>query len=102
VAFYGPDDRQATKVAVGIVPAQGAEADPLQRWFSQQVDVRSDPDIAHGITQFIETHAAKSVVLLDRIIGCPHEEDVDYPAGTACPQCPFWANRDRWSGALLP
>ena len=102
VAFYGPDDQQATKVAVGIVPAEGAEPDPLQRWFSQQTDVRSDPDIARNITEFIETHAAKSVVLMDRIIGCPHEEDVDYPAGTACPQCPFWANRDRWSGEVPP
>jgi hypothetical protein len=101
VAFYGPDDQHATKVAVGIVPAEGAEADPLQRWFSEVTDVRSDPDIARRISDFIATHAAKSVVLVDRIIGCPHEEQVDYPAGTACPQCPFWANRDRWSGELL-
>ena len=102
VAFYGPDDEHATKVAVGIVPAEGMEADPLQCWFAEQADVRSDPDIAHRIAQFIETHAAKSVVLMDRIIGCPHEETVDYPAGTACPHCPFWVNRDRWSGEVLP
>ncbi|MGH7392984.1 MAG: hypothetical protein ACREM3_26550, partial [Candidatus Rokuibacteriota bacterium] len=49
VAFYGPDDQHATKVAVGIVPAEGAEADPLQRWFSEQTDARSDPDIARRI-----------------------------------------------------
>jgi hypothetical protein len=45
VAFYGPDDQQATKVAAGILPAEGAEAAHLQRWFSEQADVRSDPDI---------------------------------------------------------
>lgn len=101
VAFYGPDDQRATKVAVGIVPAEGAEADPLQRWFCEHTDARSDLEIAQRIGEFIETHAPKSVVLVDRIIGCPHEEGVDYPAGTACPQCPFWANRDRWSGKLL-
>jgi hypothetical protein len=101
VAFYGPDDQHATKVAVGIVPAEGAEADPLERWFSEQADARSDPDIARRIGEFIETHAAKSVVLVDRIIGCPHEEGVDYPAATACLQCPFWARRDRWSGESL-
>jgi hypothetical protein len=33
VAFYGPDDQTATKVAVGIVPGEGAEANPLQPWF---------------------------------------------------------------------
>ena len=102
VAFYGPDDQRATKVAVGIILVEGAEANPLQRWLSEDADVRSDPDIARRITEFIEIHAAKSVVLMDRIIGCPHEEGVDYPQGTACPRCPFWANRDRWSGQVLP
>jgi hypothetical protein len=101
VAFYGPDDQRATKVAVGIVPADGAEADPLQRWFSKHNDARSDPGIARQIGEFIETHAAKSVVLVDRILGCPHEERVDYPEGSVCPQCPFWAKGDRWSGKLL-
>ncbi len=42
VAFYGPDDRRATKVAVGIVQTEGAEADPLERWFSEETDVRAD------------------------------------------------------------
>lgn len=101
VAFYGPDDQHATKVAVGIVPAEGVDAEPLQRWFSEHTDARSDPDIARSIREFVETHGAKSIVLIDRIIGCPHEEQIDYPAGTTCPQCPFWANRDRWSGELL-
>ena len=101
VAFYGPDDQTATKVAVGIVPGEGAEANPLQRWFSDHEDARADPEIARQIGEFIAAHAAKSVVLLDRIIGCPHEERIDYPEGTACPQCPFWANRDRWLGQPL-
>jgi hypothetical protein len=42
VAFYGPDDQHATKVAVGIVRAEGAEADPVERWLSEQADARSD------------------------------------------------------------
>ena len=33
------------------------------------------------------------------IIGCPHEEDIDYQ-GPVCPKCPFWANRDRWTDPL--
>jgi hypothetical protein len=101
VAFYGPDDQRATKVAVGIVRAEGADANPLQRWFSEHADARAVPEIARQIGEFIEAHGAKSVVLVDRIIGCPHEERVDYPEGATCPQCPFWANRDRWSGELL-
>jgi hypothetical protein len=27
-----------------------------------------------------------------------HEEGIDYPEGEACPRCPFWAGRDRWTG----
>lgn len=26
------------------------------------------------------------------------EEGIDYPDGEACPQCPYWAGRDRFSG----
>src|SRR4051812_9319014 len=40
------------------------------------------------------------VVMTDRIIGCPHEEGIDYE-GTTCPTCPFWAGRDRWTGKRL-
>src|SRR5271166_6432951 len=36
VAFYGPDDTRATKLAVGIVPSEGAEATELRRWFSKE------------------------------------------------------------------
>ncbi len=43
---------------------------------------------------------AKSVVMTDRIIGCPHEEGIDYE-GPTCPDCPFWAGRDRWTGKRL-
>ena len=43
---------------------------------------------------------AKSVVMTDRIIGCPHEEGIDYE-GDTCPVCPFWAGRDRWTGERL-
>lgn len=101
IAFYGPDDRRASKVAVGIVPAEDADATEVKRWFSETGDVRGEIDIAAAIQQFIERHRAKSVVMPDRIVGCPHEEGVDYAVGTKCPQCPFWANRDRWTGDLL-
>jgi hypothetical protein len=41
------------------------------------------------------------VTMTDRIIGCPHEEGIDYPEGECYPLCPFWAGRDRWTGELL-
>jgi hypothetical protein len=101
VAFYGPDDTRASKVAVGIVATEGAEPMALERWFAEDRDVRADSAIGVQILEFIERHGAKSVVMADHIIGCPHEEGVDYPEGQACPRCPFWAHRDRWMGDVI-
>lgn len=101
VAFYGPDDARATKVSVGIITYDGADADPVERWFCEATDARRDPDVIEAIVRFIERHGAKTVVAVDRVIGCPHEEGGDYPEGENCPQCPFWANRDRWGGETI-
>ena len=101
VAFYGPDDQRASKVVVGIVPAEDREAEQLQRWFAEEGDVRQDATIGEEILAFIRDHGAKTVVTADRIIGCPHEEGTDYPEGQVCPRCPFWAHRDRWSGEIV-
>jgi hypothetical protein len=35
--------------------------------------------------------------MTQEIIGCPHEEGIDYPEKEDCPQCPFWKGRDRWA-----
>jgi hypothetical protein len=51
--------------------------------------------IGEQIAAFIKTQDVRSVVVTDGIIGCPHEEGVDYPEGKSCPQCPYWAGRDR-------
>jgi hypothetical protein len=101
VAFYGPDDQCASKVVVGIVAAEGAQADPLERWFCADGDARTDDSIGEQVLAFIREHGALTVVAADRIIGCPHEEGVDYPEGQVCPRCPFWAHRDRWSGEII-
>ena len=98
IAFYGPDDTKATKVAVGIVLREDAEPDVLERWFSEAEDVRYSIRIGEEILRFIQRHEAKSVAMADRIIGCPHEEGIDYPEGEVCPKCPFWVGRDRWTG----
>jgi|SRR5271163_514255 len=100
VALYGPDDTTATKLTVGIVPAEDAEVADLRRWFSEGRDIRNDAGVAEEVLAFITKTGAKSVVMTDRIIGCPHEEGIDYE-GSTCPNCPFWVGRDRWTGKLL-
>ncbi|MCP4590094.1 MAG: hypothetical protein GY842_05070 [bacterium] len=101
IAFYGTDQRAATKIAVGILLADDSDPVALERWYSDGKDLRKDPAVGEEIRAFIEKHEAKSVVMADGIMGCPHEEGVDYPVGEVCPQCPYWANRDRFTGELL-
>jgi len=101
IAFYGPDDTKATKVSVGIVMRQDAEPDVLERWFSETEDLRYSARIGEEILRFIQGHGAKSVAMAGRIIGCPHEEGIDYPEGEVCPRCPSWAGRDRWTGDFI-
>jgi|ERR1700730_895730 len=100
VALYGPDDTRATKLTVGIVPAEDAEATNLRRWFSEGADIRNDAGVAEEVLAFIDAAGAKSIVMTDSIIGCPHEEGIDYE-GPTCPACLFWAGRDRWTGRRL-
>ncbi len=102
IAFYGPNDKFASKVAVGIVFSEKEEDEILiQRWFSEDHDVRSDMEIARQILEYIAGHNVHRVVMVDRIIGCPYEEGIDYPEEETCPLCPFWANRDRWTGEII-
>ncbi len=98
VAFYGPSDKLATKVVVSVILTENNEPDFLKRWFSEgDLDVRHDPAIGEEVLAFLKTHALRSTVVTDRIIGCPHEEGTDYPEGASCPQCPYWAGRDRFT-----
>jgi hypothetical protein len=96
IAFYGPDADRASKVAVGIFLQKSDDPDFLERWYSDETDVRTDEDIGRDILELLKSHAVTSCVVVDGIIGCPHEEGIDYPEGKSCPQCPFWAGRDRF------
>ena len=100
VAFYGPDNRRATKVAVGVLSAPKTEPTALHRWFVEAGDVRTDESVLAEVVSFLQEQGVHSVAMADRIIGCPHEEGIDYPEGEVCPQCPYWAGRNRWTGEL--
>jgi hypothetical protein len=95
VTLYGPDDQVATKVAVGIIDREDGDVVALERWFSDGTDIRLDHTVELAIVDFIRSHAVHTVVMTEGIFGCPHEEVVDYPEGTSCPRCPYWAGRDR-------
>lgn len=96
---YGPDDRRASKLVAAIVEHEGGDAKEMRKWCCEQGDVRDNLEIIEEAIAFLEQFGARSVVMPETIIGCPHEENIDYH-GPVCPECPFWANRDRWTGEL--
>ncbi len=91
VAYYGPDDKTPTKIAVGIVTEWGKEPAELKRWWGK--DVARDLRIQREVADYIKQHGARSVVITEGIIGCPHEEGIDFPIGQDCPFCPFWTGK---------
>ncbi len=97
IAFYGPDASRASKVVVGIFLQKNDDPDLLEKWYSDETDVRVDEDIGMDVLELLRSHGVTSCAVTDGIIGCPHEEGIDYPEGRSCPKCPFWAGRDRFT-----
>lgn len=98
IAAYGPDNQHATKLVVSVFDRPtDADSPEMRTWTTQQVDVRHDPVIAAEVAAFLQESRVAESVTGDRIIGCPHEEGIDYPMGRACPRCPFWAGIDRFT-----
>jgi Protein of unknown function (DUF1186)/SEC-C motif len=98
IAAYGPDSTLATKLVVSVIERPG-QRDPFatQTWTTETGDVRHDPAIAADVASFVQQHDVRQTVSAERLIGCPHEEGVDYPIGRTCPRCPFWAGIDRFT-----
>lgn len=95
VAFYGPDNVRASKVAVGIVHTDHGNVREMEKWFSDVADLRDDVAVGAEILSFLQRHHVRSVVIGPGILGCPHEEGIDYPIEGVCPKCPYWAGRER-------
>ncbi|HME85735.1 MAG TPA: hypothetical protein VKG91_14590 [Roseiarcus sp.] len=100
VAFYGPNASRATKIVAAIVPSPDAETQVRHTWKTEAGDIRHDAGVAREILEFIEEQGGRSVVMTDGIIGCPHQEGIDYD-GEWCPVCEYWRGRDRWTGKMI-
>lgn len=99
IAFYGADNKTATKLVCAIVPYEGAEPKPMRKWFSA-IEIRKSELIIKEVLAFINENDAQTVSMVDDILGCPHEEGIDYPEGDHCPQCLYWKGRDRFTDSL--
>jgi hypothetical protein len=79
IAYYGLNNRIATKIVCAIIKFEGAEK------------------VLSEVLSFIGEQEVKSVVVNEQIMGCPHEEGIDYKEGKSCPKCRYWAGRDRFT-----
>jgi hypothetical protein len=50
--YYGPTNKKATKVAVGIIAQENADPEPIKSWFSD-ADVRNNALIMEKLLAFI-------------------------------------------------
>ena len=90
VALYGPDDKTTTKIAVGVILHDGADA-IINRWVA--TDVTTNPKVQQEMKDFFLQHGVKSVAMSEGNMGCPHEEGEDFPHGEDCPFCPWWKGK---------
>jgi hypothetical protein len=98
LALYGPDTMRATKLVAAVFRRPSSRhAEALESWAVDAGDVRADPVVASHVAVWLKQHGVRESIQTDRIIGCPHEEGIDYPMGRACPRCPFWADIDRFT-----
>jgi 1-acyl-sn-glycerol-3-phosphate acyltransferase len=81
----GPDVFRFRSALIGAVVA-------LLRWFGGSGDIRNDTATFEEITLFLQDHEVRSIAMTEAVMGCPHEEGIDYPEGEPCP---FWAGRER-------
>jgi len=95
IIFYGPDNRRATKVAVGILHGEDEDPKEMNRWHTDKGDIRRDATVIEAIFRLTQSRQVRSIAMTEEILGCPHEEGIDYPEGEVCPECPYWAGRKR-------
>ena len=97
-ALYGPHLSLATKAVVSVF-TQSDDDVPLatRTWTTVDRDIRNDLVFMQESRIFVRAHGATGPVGTGQLMGCPHQEGIDYPMGRTCPQCPAWAGIDRFT-----
>lgn len=101
ISLYGKNDQVASKLVATTIHMGSKKIKEMKKWYSYaEVDVREIPEVVKELAVFVEKWNPKILSSLDKIIGCPHEEGIDYPENESCQECPFWSYRDRFTGEL--
>jgi len=89
LAYYGPNNQICTRIIASVVNAPNAK--PQFRYW-QEPDVCTSPQVAAEIGEFFKLNSIQDVVMTEGVIGCPHDEGIDYPEDGICPDCLYWHN----------
>ncbi len=102
ISLYGKNDQVASKLVATTLHMGSKKIKEMKKWYSDtEEDIREIPEVVKELAAFVGKWNPKIVSSLDKIIGCPHEEGIDYPENESCPECPFWSYRDRFTGELI-
>ncbi len=100
MVYYGPTKAVATKLVSAIIYGEDEAPGELETWFADEGDIRDDAGLIEEVVSWMKSCEVQRVVTIDGLMGCPHEEGIDYPEGENCPRCPDWADPDRVTGEL--
>ncbi|MFZ1984317.1 MAG: hypothetical protein WAU91_07870 [Desulfatitalea sp.] len=92
IAFYGYNDKIASKAVIGIIKEAGGSPEHTKKWVFEKGDLRKDVPSIKELFRYIESHDVRSVALTPGIYYCPHDPGIDFPEGGTCSLCPFWSN----------
>jgi hypothetical protein len=70
LAFYGPDDKKASKAVLGVIASKGAEPQ-LHKWFgeSPELDLRYDTKLQNAWIEIIRREGVRSLAMMEAIKG---------------------------------
>jgi hypothetical protein len=88
LVYFGPDNVTISKIIAAVILAK--DSNPILRSW-EGIGIGMDLKASTEIGQFFKDNHVVDIIMPDGVVGCPHEEGVDYPIGDNCPHCPFWA-----------
>jgi len=78
VVYYGPSDTDISQVIVSILQDENTPAEAIYEWRAD-TDINKHAEIAKEISAFITTSGARSVAIVDEVIGDAYQRSIDYP-----------------------
>jgi hypothetical protein len=92
LAFYGPSPEKCTKAVATVVDLKKA----LIVAVFDGPDVQRNQALLNKVFAFFKEHDVAQAVVFEELLGCEHEEGVDFEEGETCPLCPDWKPSVDW------